>query len=76
MNYVVSVPWRKVKAHEVVLAWEMNGKPLPKIHGFPLRAVVFGYIGARHALLDTLKNRRILTDCLLDLSNGSTAYAR
>jgi len=48
-NYVVSVPWRKVKIHEVMLAWEMNGKPLPKIHGYPLRAVVFGYIGARCA---------------------------
>ncbi|KAK3365091.1 Oxidoreductase, molybdopterin-binding domain-containing protein [Lasiosphaeria ovina] len=47
MNYVVSVPWSKVKAGEVLLAWEMNGKPLPKIHGFPLRAVVAGYIGAR-----------------------------
>ena len=47
MNYVVSVPWRKVKLNEVLLAWEMNGKPLPRIHGFPLRAVVFGYIGAR-----------------------------
>ncbi|KXH27137.1 oxidoreductase molybdopterin binding domain-containing protein, partial [Colletotrichum nymphaeae SA-01] len=46
-NYVVSVPWRKVKANEVLLAWEMNGAPLPKIHGFPLRTVVFGYIGAR-----------------------------
>ena len=46
-NYAVSVPWRKVKAHEVLLAWEMNGKPLPRIHGFPLRTVVFGYIGAR-----------------------------
>ncbi|MCJ1298000.1 hypothetical protein MMC08_000789 [Hypocenomyce scalaris] len=46
-NYVVSVPWRKVKVHEVLLAWEMNGKPLPKIHGYPLRAVVYGYIGAR-----------------------------
>ena len=47
-NYVVSVPWRKVRLHEVMLAWEMNGKPLPKIHGYPLRAVVFGYIGARY----------------------------
>ncbi|KAI8978715.1 sulfite oxidase mitochondrial precursor [Trametes punicea] len=32
---------------EVILAWEMNGKPLPKIHGYPLRVVVRGYIGAR-----------------------------
>ncbi|KAG8166683.1 hypothetical protein KVR01_002372 [Diaporthe batatas] len=47
MNYRVSVPWRKVKANEVLLAWEMNGKPLPRIHGYPLRTVVCGYIGAR-----------------------------
>ncbi|KAJ5811779.1 hypothetical protein N7474_008080 [Penicillium riverlandense] len=46
-NYVVSVPWSKVKANEVMLAWEMNGEPLPKIHGYPLRVLVFGYIGAR-----------------------------
>jgi sulfite oxidase len=47
MNYLVSIPWSKVKANEVMLAWEMNGEVLPKIHGYPLRVVVMGYIGAR-----------------------------
>ncbi|KAI0483771.1 sulfite oxidase [Xylaria cf. heliscus] len=47
MNYAISVPWSKVRANEVMLVWEMNGQPLPKIHGAPLRAVVLGYIGAR-----------------------------
>ena len=41
-NYVVSVPYRKARVHEVMLAWEMNGKPLPRIHGYPVRVVVFG----------------------------------
>ena len=47
MNYLVSVPWSKVKANEVLLVWEMNGEPLPAIHGYPLRVMVLGYIGAR-----------------------------
>ena len=56
MNYLVSVPWSKVKANEVMLAWEMNGEPLPKIHGYPLRVVVFGYIGKSCAVRELARD--------------------
>lgn len=42
-----SVPVAKALSEEVLLAWEMNGRPLPPVHGAPLRAVVPGWIGAR-----------------------------
>lgn len=37
----------KALSNEVLLAYEMNGKPLEPIHGFPLRVIAPGYIGAR-----------------------------
>lgn len=42
-----SIPLDKALAPEVFLAFEMNGEPLPPVHGYPVRVIVPGCIGAR-----------------------------
>ncbi len=42
-----SIALEKALEGDVLLAFELNGAPLPPAHGFPLRAVVPGWIGAR-----------------------------
>ncbi len=42
-----SIPIEKALSPEVLLAYEMNGDALPPVHGFPLRVVAPGLIGAR-----------------------------
>lgn len=37
------VPIEKAMDENNIIAWDMNGKPLPLLHGFPLRLVIAGY---------------------------------
>src|SRR5262245_24681229 len=41
--YVKDLPIERLAAGDVLLAYELNGRPLPAEHGFPLRLVVPGY---------------------------------
>jgi sulfite oxidase len=42
-----SIDLAKALSAEVLLASELNGAPLPAVHGFPVRVIVPGWIGAR-----------------------------
>ncbi|MGB2952604.1 MAG: molybdopterin-dependent oxidoreductase, partial [Gaiellaceae bacterium] len=44
-SYQRSLPVEEAMGEEVLLAYEMNGRPLPPQHGFPLRLVVPGWYG-------------------------------
>ncbi|KAH6877150.1 Oxidoreductase, molybdopterin-binding domain-containing protein [Thelonectria olida] len=47
--YGASIPIKKAvdPQGDVLLAYGMNGQPLPRDHGFPLRAIVPGHVAAR-----------------------------
>lgn len=46
-SYGSSIGLSKALSPETLIAWEMNGDALSRIHGAPARIVVPGYIGAR-----------------------------
>jgi DMSO/TMAO reductase YedYZ molybdopterin-dependent catalytic subunit len=44
-GYDVGIPIAKAMLEGTLLAYQMNGVPLPAEHGFPVRAIVPGYYG-------------------------------
>ena len=44
-DYERSLPLEEAMREEVLLAWGINGRPLPPQHGYPLRLVVPGWYG-------------------------------
>ena len=45
-DFIRQVPIAKALHPDTLIAYEMNGQPIPPIHGFPLRAIVPGWEGA------------------------------
>jgi DMSO/TMAO reductase YedYZ molybdopterin-dependent catalytic subunit len=47
-NYTDTIPLEKAMKPTTLLAYEMNGAPLPDRHGYPLRVIVPGYFGEKN----------------------------
>src|SRR6266849_5239367 len=47
-NYTDTIPLEKALEPTTLIAFEMNGGPLPHRHGYPARVVVPGYFGEKH----------------------------
>ena len=47
-NYTDTFPLEKAMDPTTIIAYEMNGQPLPDRHGFPARVVVPGYFGEKN----------------------------
>lgn len=48
-NYTDSIPVGTALDCETLLVWGMNGEPLPRAHGAPVRAIVPGIYGMKNA---------------------------
>ena len=47
-NYYTAIPLEKAMREETLLAYEMNGEPLPTEHGFPVRLLNPGHYGTKN----------------------------
>ena len=45
-DFIRQIPIDKAMHPDTLIAYDMNGQPIPLVHGFPLRAIVPGWEGA------------------------------
>lgn len=45
-DFIRSVPRWKAEEGHTMLAWEMGGRPIPHLHGGPVRVIVPGFVGS------------------------------
>ncbi|MEM8487837.1 MAG: sulfite oxidase [Bacteroidota bacterium] len=65
------LPVAKALDPDTILAYQMNGAPLPQDHGFPLRAIVPGWVGS--ANIKWLGNIVVTTERVWS-RNNTTSY--
>ncbi len=65
------LPVDKAMDDDTLLAYSLNGEPLPKDHGFPLRAVVPGWVGSSHI---KWLGRIVVSSERLWTRNNTTSY--
>ncbi len=68
-DYARGLPLAEALRPDVLLAYEMNGAPLPPQHGFPLRLVVPGWYGM--ASVKWLREIRVLAEPFTGFQNVS-----
>ena len=65
------LPVGKAMESDTLLAYRMNGEPLSKDHGFPLRAIVPGWVGSSHI---KWLGRVVVSSEQLWTRNNTTSY--
>ncbi len=65
------LPVEKAMDSDTLLAYSLNGEPLPKDHGFPLRAIVPGWVGSSHI---KWLGRVVVSSEQLWTRNNTTSY--
>jgi len=73
-QYERSLPVAECRRDEVLLAYAMNGQPLPPQHGFPVRLIVPGWYGMTH--VKWLRSITVLDDRFVGYQQASAYHYR